>query len=95
MLTLTAAIARPAAPPAGARTPPAPARPRAASDPCLACRLPDCDEGSARCGLKAAARALSRARLSGDVDPEVRAAARAYFAARKIDWRAARSEVPA
>lgn len=95
MLTASASpIVRPAAIPPDARTPRAiPADlPRAASDPCFSCRLPDCDESSRRCGLKAAARDFNVAMYRGALTPDIRARAARYFAMRKIERAAAASE---
>ena len=49
---------------------------QSAAHPCLSCRLPDCDDRSARCELRRAARLYDRARRGEEVmTDEVRHAA--------------------
>lgn len=54
-------------------------------DPCFSCLLPDCDDGSPRCGLRRLHRSYEAKLRRGRVD-EATDAERAAAAARYHDW---------
>lgn len=65
----------------------------ASYDPCLHCRLPDCDEASPRCGLRRAWRIRCRLfRRGRPIPPHIASGAQIYNTAWRIADNAARSE---
>ncbi|GEM_PF-2469165 len=70
-------------------------RPRIPFDPCLSCRLPDCDESDRRCGLNRANSEYSSLKKRGRPDqiPQtVRDGYNAWFTKWRLERDARRSE---